>query len=298
MHFPVLLEQSVNCLTERLKERTESKFVIVDATIGLGGHSYEILKRDPRIFLIGIDKDPYALEQAEEKLKELGENRFSLYQADFKDIDLVLEEEGIEKIDGILMDLGVSMLQLKTAERGFSFREDAPLDMRMNPEQRIKAYDVVNFYDEKELYRIIKEYGEEKFARRIAKAIVNYRRKKKIETTRELVEIIEKAIPKGYYKKIHPATKTFQAIRIEVNQELASLKEALQKIPFLLNPLSRIVVISFHSLEDRIVKHTFKKFEKEGILKILTKKPITPSEDEIKKNPPSRSAKMRCAERL
>jgi 16S rRNA (cytosine1402-N4)-methyltransferase len=298
MHFPVLLEQSVNCLTERLKERTESKFVIVDATIGLGGHAYEILKRDPRIFLIGIDKDPYALEQAEEKLKELGENRFSLYQADFKDIDLVLEEEGIEKIDGILMDLGVSMLQLKTAERGFSFREDAPLDMRMNPEQRIKAYDVVNFYDEKELYRIIKEYGEEKFARRIAKAIVNYRRKKKIETTRELVEIIEKAIPKGYYKKIHPATKTFQAIRIEVNQELASLKEALQKIPFLLNPLSRIVVISFHSLEDRIVKHTFKKFEKEGILKILTKKPITPSEDEIKKNPPSRSAKMRCAERL
>jgi 16S rRNA (cytosine1402-N4)-methyltransferase len=290
-HFPVLLSETVEHL---LKNNGK---IYVDATIGLGGHSYELLRRNPNIYLIGIDKDPYALEKAEERLKEF-KGRFSLYQADYKDIDEVLKVEGIDKVDGILMDLGVSMLQLKTPERGFSFNEEAPLDMRMNPEQKFSAYDVVNRYSEKELARIIKEYGEERFAHRIAKAIVNARRKKPIETTKELAQIIEGAIPKGFYKKIHPATKTFQAIRIEVNKELEHLKEALLKIPHLLNPKGRIAVISFHSLEDRIVKHTFRYFEKEGILKVLTKKPITPSEEEIKKNPPSRSAKLRVAERV
>jgi len=290
-HFPVLLNESVEALLGNGGK------VYVDATIGLGGHSYELLRRNPNIYLIGIDKDPYALEVAEKRLKEF-EGRFSLYQADYRDIDEVLKAEGIDRVDGILMDLGVSMLQLKTPERGFSFNEKAPLDMRMNPEQRLTAYDVVNRYSERDLARIIKEYGEERFAHRIARAIVSARRKKPIETTDELAKIVEGAIPKGFYKKIHPATKTFQAIRIEVNKELDHLKEALLKIPNLLNPKGRVAVISFHSLEDRIVKHTFRHFEKEGLLKVLTKKPITPSEEEVKKNPPSRSAKLRVAERV
>jgi 16S rRNA (cytosine1402-N4)-methyltransferase len=290
-HIPVLLEETVNLLT------SNGGKIYVDATIGLGGHSYEILKRNSNVYLIGIDKDPNALEIAEERLKDF-EGRFALYQADYKDIDEVLKAEGIDKVDGILMDLGVSMLQLKTPERGFSFNEDAPLDMRMNPEQKLTAYDVVNKYKEKDLARIIKEYGEERFAYRIAKAIAEYRRKKPIETTKELAEIVERAVPKGFYKKIHPATKTFQAIRIEVNKELEHLKEALIKLPTLLNPGGRIAVISFHSLEDRIVKHTLRYFEKEGTLKVLTKKPITPSEEEIKRNPASRSAKLRVAEKI
>ena len=290
-HFPVLLEETVNLLSR------EGEAVYVDATIGLGGHSYELLRRNPKAYLIGIDKDPNALEVAERRLKEF-EGRFSLYQADYRDIDEVLKAEGVEAVDGILMDLGVSMLQLKTPERGFSFMEEAPLDMRMDPRQRLTAYDVVNRYSERELARIIREYGEERFAPRIARAIVQYRRKKPIETTRELAEIVERAVPKGFYRRIHPATKTFQAIRIEVNKELEHLKEALLKIPNLLKVGGRVAVISFHSLEDRIVKHTFRHFEKEGLLKVLTKKPITPSEEEIRKNPPSRSAKLRAAERV
>ncbi len=290
-HFPVLLEETVNLLSR------EGEAVYVDATIGLGGHSYELLRRNPKAYLIGIDKDPNALEVAERRLKEF-EGRFSLYQADYSDIDEVLKAEGVEAVDGILMDLGVSMLQLKTPERGFSFMEEAPLDMRMDPRQRLTAYDVVNRYSERELARIIREYGEERFAPRIARAIVQYRRKKPIETTRELAEIVERAVPKGFYRRIHPATKTFQAIRIEVNRELEHLKEALLKIPNLLKVGGRVAVISFHSLEDRIVKHTFRHFEKEGLLKVLTKKPITPSEEEIRKNPPSRSAKLRAAERV
>ena len=290
-HFPVLLEETVNLLSR------EGEAVYVDATIGLGGHSYELLKRNPKAYLIGIDKDPNALEVAERRLKEF-EGRFSLYQADYRDIDEVLKAEGIEAADGILMDLGVSMLQLKTPERGFSFMEEAPLDMRMDPRQRLTAYDVVNRYSERELARIIREFGEERFAPRIARAIVQYRRKKPIETTRELAEIVERAVPKGFYRRIHPATKTFQAIRIEVNRELEHLKEALLEVPNLLKVGGRVAVISFHSLEDRIVKHTFRHFEKEGLLKVLTKKPITPSEEEIRKNPPSRSAKLRAAERV
>ena len=290
-HFPVLLKESVDFLTEN------GGGIYVDATVGLGGHAYEILKRNPKAYLIGIDRDPFALERAGDRLKEF-EGRFSLYQADYSDIDEVLKAEGVEAVDGILMDLGVSMLQLKTPERGFSFKEEAPLDMRMNPEQKLTAYEVVNRYSERELARIIKEYGEERFAHRIARVIVQYRRKKPIETTLELAKIVESAVPKGFYKKIHPATKTFQALRIEVNRELESLKNALIKVPKLLKPGGRVAVISFHSLEDRIVKHTFRHFEREGTLKVLTKKPLTPSEEEIKINPPSRSAKMRVAERV
>ncbi|NPB04966.1 MAG: 16S rRNA (cytosine(1402)-N(4))-methyltransferase RsmH [Aquificae bacterium] len=290
-HFPVLLEETLSHLLGG------GRRVFVDATVGLGGHAYELLKRDPEAYLIGVDKDPFALERAAERLKEF-EGRFALYQADYEDLDEVLRQEGLERVDGILMDLGVSMLQLKTPERGFSFREEAPLDMRMDPRQRLTAYDVVNRYSERELYRIIKEYGEERFARRIAAAIVRRRRQKPIETTAELAAVVEEAVPKGFYKKLHPATKTFQAIRIEVNRELEHLKNALLKVPSLLNRGGRIAVISFHSLEDRLVKHAFKNFEKEGLLKVITKKPILPSEEEVSKNPPSRSAKLRVAERV
>lgn len=291
VHKPVLLRESVRLLTENGGK------VYVDCTLGLGGHAKEILKQRKEIFLIGIDKDEEAIQIAKENLKEF-EGRFVIYKADFKDFDLVLEEEGIDRVDGFLFDLGTSMLQLKS-ERGFSFQIDAPLDMRMDKEQTLTAYKVVNQYPERELARIIKEYGEEKFAKRIARAIVQRRKKKPIETTGELVEVILSAVPEPYkHGRIHPATRTFQAIRIEVNKELESLKEALYKTPDYLNPKGRLVVISFHSLEDRIVKHFMKEKEKEGVFKILTKKPITPSEEEVKENPASRSAKLRAAERV
>jgi len=287
-HFPVLLKESVDFLTEN------GGGIYVDATVGLGGHAYEILKRNPKAYLIGIDRDPFALERAGDRLKEF-EGRFSLYQADYSDIDEVLKAEGVEAVDGILMDLGVSMLQLKTPERGFSFKEEAPLDMRMNPEQKLTAYEVVNRYSERELARIIKEYGEERFAHRIARVIVQYRRKKPIETTLELAKIVESAVPKGFYKKIHPATKTFQALRIVVNDELESLQIGLKAAIKRLKVGGTVCVISFHSLEDRIVKQTFKSYKLKGILRVINKKPIRPTQDEIKNNRQARSAKLRCA---
>ncbi len=291
VHKPVLLKESVKLLTENNGK------IYVDCTLGLGGHAKEILKQRKDIFLIEIDKDEEAIQIAKENLKEF-EGRFVIYKADFRDVDLVLQEEGVEKVDGFLFDLGTSMLQLKS-ERGFSFQIDAPLDMRMDKEQTLTAYKVVNQYSERELVRIIKEYGEEKFAKKIARAIVQRRKKKPIETTGELVEVILSAVPEPYkHGRIHPATKTFLAIRIEVNKELESLKEALYKTPDYLNPKGRLVVISFHSLEDRIVKHFMKEKEKEGVLRILTKKPIIPSEEEVKENPASRSAKLRAAERV
>ncbi|SHK42335.1 16S rRNA (cytosine(1402)-N(4))-methyltransferase RsmH [Thermocrinis minervae] len=285
MHTPVLLEEAVSLLLGNGGK------VYVDCTVGLGGHSYEILKRNPEAYLIGIDRDPHALEIADQRLSEF-EGRYSLYKANYSDLDLVLKEEGVEKVDGFLFDLGVSMLQLKTP-RGFSFQRDEPLDMRMDPQQEKTAYHVVNRYSEEELYRIIREYGEEPYARKIAKAIVLYRSKKPIETTGELSKIILSVVPKR--GKIHPATRTFQAIRIEVNQELQSLKIALEKTINFLNKHGRIVVISFHSLEDRIVKRFFQ--EHKDVLKVLTKKPITPTMEEIRRNPSSRSAKLRAGEK-
>ncbi len=291
MHKPVLLRESVDILTEN-----EGK-IYLDCTLGLGGHAKEILKKRKDIYLIGIDKDEEALDIAKENLKDFSD-RISLYKADYRYFDIVLKSEGVEKVDGILFDLGVSMYQLKS-ERGFSFQIDAPLDMRMDKEQTLTAYKVVNTYPERELIRILREYGEEKFAVRIAKAIVNRREKKPIETTGELVEIIMSAVPEFYkHGRIHPATKTFQAIRIEVNRELESLQEALYKTPDYLSSGGRLVVISFHSLEDRIVKKFMKEKEREGIFRILTKKPITPSEEEIMENPASRSAKLRASERV
>ncbi len=289
MHIPVLLEESVEILLG------SGGRVFLDCTVGLGGHAREILRRNPDSYVIGIDLDESALEKAQENLKEF-EGRFSLYRANFRDMDEVLAEEGIEKVDGILMDLGVSMFQLKSG-RGFSFQDNAPLDMRIGRDQNLTAYRVVNEYPQKELVRIFREYGEERFSGRIAKAIVRAREKKPIETTAELVEIITSALPTPRrHGRIHPATRVFQAIRIEVNRELENLEVALEKTPSLLKRGARLAVISFHSLEDRIVKNFFRDHRSQ--FRVLTKKPLTPQEEEIERNPASRSAKLRAGERL
>ncbi|MEN3027851.1 MAG: 16S rRNA (cytosine(1402)-N(4))-methyltransferase RsmH [Aquificaceae bacterium] len=283
MHLPVLLEETVDLLTGG------GGRLYVDCTVGLGGHARRILEKKPEAFVVGIDRDPYALQRAEENLKDF-EGRFSLYQANFADLEEVLREEGISKVDGFLFDLGVSMLQLKSP-RGFSFQRDDPLDMRMNPEDKLTAYDVVNRYSEKELERVLREYGEEPYARKIARAIALARLKKPIETTGELLAIITSLLPQRR-GKTHPATRTFQAIRIEVNQELRSLETALQKSLDFLRSGGRIVVLSFHSLEDRLVKSFIKNH-----LKVLTKKPIRPTMEEIRRNPASRSARLRAGEK-
>jgi len=289
MHKPVLLEESTDLLLGN------KGTLYVDCTLGLGGHTKRVLQKNPKAFVIGIDRDEEAIELAKENLKEF-EGRYTIYKADFADLDAVLEAEGIEQVDGFLFDLGVSMLQLKS-ERGFSFQINAPLDMRMDREQKLTAYKVVNEYPEKELARIIWEYGEERLSRKIARTIVQARKKKPIETTAELAKLVESVYPpKLRHGRIHPATRTFQAIRIEVNRELESLKIALEKTLDFLKVGGRLVVISFHSLEDRIVKNFLK--EHSDKLKILTKKPITPSEEEVRDNPASRSAKLRAGERV
>ena len=271
--------------------------IFVDATVGGAGHSYLILKQNPKLKLIGLDKDDYALKVAKEKLKEF-EDRITLVKSSFKDLDKVLGLLNIKEINGILFDFGVSIFQLKL-ERGFSFQREEFLDMRMDTSQKLTAFDVVNYYKEQDLYYIIKTYGEEKFASKIAKSIVEYRRKKKIETTKELADIVYKCYPPNLrYGKIHPATKTFQAIRIEVNNELKDIEEGLEKTIEFLAKNGIIMAISFHSLEDRIVKNTFKKYKELKFLEILTKKPITPSDEEIKENPASRSAKLRVGRRI
>ncbi len=290
-HYPVLHREVLEFFKD-IKGDT-----IVDATVGGGGHSYLILKNFPDKKIIGIDKDEYALKRADEKLKEFT-GRYTLVKSAFKDLDKVLDELGIDKVHGFLFDLGVSMFQLKT-ERGFSFQRDEFLDMRMDRSQELTAYDVVNTYPQHLLEEIIKKYGEERFAKRIAKAIVEARKKKPIETTDELENIVFHAYPrKARYGRIHPATRTFQAIRIEVNKELDELEIALRKAIEKLDKGGRLAVISFHSLEDRITKKIIKEYEKLKKIKNLTKKPIVPKEDEIKENPPSRSAKLRVAERV
>ncbi len=289
MHVPVLLEVATDLLTENRGK------VYLDCTLGGGGHARRVLEKVPEAKLIGIDVDEEATEIAKENLKEFGE-RVSIYKANFRDLDLVLKEEGVEKVDGILFDLGMSMYQIRSG-RGFSFQGDEPLDMRMDKDQRLTAYEVVNRYPERDLERIIREYGEERLSKKIARAIVRRREKKPIETTKELVEVILSVYPEKLKRsKIHPATRTFQAIRIEVNKELENLRIGLGKALEALNPKGRLVVISFHSLEDRIVKRFMK--EKSDKLRVLTKKPVTPSEEEVRMNPSSRSAKLRAGERV
>ena len=301
-HYTVMKKEAVDALECR------NGLIYVDCTLGGGGHSELILKRiqpEGRLFAFDIDND--AITAASERL--INYKNLTIIKDSYANIKNALKQYGVNKINGgILFDLGASYHQLTQCERGFSFSKDAPLDMRFNQDAAFSAYDVVNGYNENELVRIFSEYGEERFSKRIAKKIVEYRKQKKIETTCELSELIIKATP-NIKSSIHPATRVFQAIRIEVNQELTNVKNTLNDVLDLLEVGAIISVISFHSLEDRIVKHLFKHYSQRchcdrnqmictcppPRLEIITKKPVTASEEEIRENPPSRSAKLRVA---
>ena len=304
-HISVLLNECIDNLN------ITPDGIYVDGTMGGGGHSLEIAKRLTTGRLICIDQDPNAHEAAGKRLAEY-KDRITFVRDNFGNIANILDSLGIEKIDGMLLDIGDSSHQLDEAERGFSYQQDAPLDMRMNPDRPFSAYDVVNGYDEDELDRVIFTYGEERWARRIAQFIVKEREAKPIETTGELVDIIKKAVPKGARKDgPHPAKRTFQAIRIEVNGELEVLQRAIDDVAARLAVGGRLCIITFHSLEDRIVKEAFRKQEnpcicppqfpvcvcgKKPLGRVITRKPILPSKEELEENPRSRSAKLRVLE--
>lgn len=273
--------------------------VVVDATVGGAGHSRDILKAIlPGGRLIGIDADEEALKIGAERLRDY-DGSFTLINDNFRNIDAVLNRENIKCVDAVLFDIGISSYQIEDPSRGFSIKHDSRLDMRMDRRIRVSAYEVINRYSEHDLSDIIAEYGQERFHKRIAHAIIEARRIAPIETTGRLSGIIKSVVGYMYRKqKIDPATRTFQALRIEVNDELGSLEEGLKKAVFSLKPAGRIAVISFHSLEDRIAKNLFKGYSSLKVLKIITKKPMVPSREEIIVNPRSRSAKLRVAERI
>jgi 16S rRNA (cytosine1402-N4)-methyltransferase len=278
----------------------------------MGGHASRILEAtSPNGYLIGIDIDPQAIAMAKESLK-LYEGRFSMIHGNFAHLDQILMQQGISEVDGVLMDLGASSLQLDTPERGFSFMHSGPLDMRMNQSSgQPVSYDL-NRKDAAELAKIIREFGEERWAKRIAANVVKFRRRSPITTTKQLAEIVQESVPRSS-GRIHPATRVFQSLRIYKNEELTNLKTGLERAVPVLKTGARICVISFHSLEDRIVKHSFKSMERGCIcpprtpvcvcgrkptLKVLTRRPVTPQESEIEVNPRCRSAKLRAAERI
>lgn len=306
-HVSVLLDECI----ENLNIKPDG--VYVDCTMGGAGHSKEIVKKlSNKGLFIGFDQDKNAIKTAKERLSEYSD-RVKFVHSNFENIKDELEKIGVYKIDGVLADLGVSSHQLDEADRGFSYMQDAPLDMRMDVRCEFSAYDVVNGYTEEELAKIIKDYGEENWAKRIAKFIVEERKEKKIETTKELVDIIKKAIPKkARIDGPHPAKRTFQAIRIEVNNELGVITKMIEDASSIMNKGGRICIITFHSLEDRIVKNAFKELsldcicpphlpmcqcDKKSEVKIITRKPIMPTDEEIEVNPRSRSAKLRVAEK-
>ena len=306
-HTSVLLEETI----EQLHIRPEG--IYVDGTLGGGGHSLEITKRLTTGRLIGIDQDEDAIAAAGERLREY-QDKVTIVRSNYARMAEVLKEQGIDKVSGILLDLGVSSYQLDTPERGFTYRcEDAPLDMRMDQRQKLTAHDIVNGYSEAELFRIIRDYGEDRFAKNIAKHIVQAREKKPIETTGELNDVIRGAIPmKVQATGGHPSKRTYQAIRIELNHELDVLRDHLDEMIDLLEDGGRLCIITFHSLEDRIVKSAFKKNEnpctcpsnfpvcvcgKKSKGKVVTRKPILPSEQELSENSRSKSAKLRVFER-
>lgn len=305
-HKSVLLEECIQNLN------IKPSGIYVDGTLGGGGHSYHILKHlNAQGKLIGIDRDLDALQAAKEKLKDF--NNFDTVHDNHANILNILCKLEIPKVDGILLDLGVSSYQLDEAERGFSYMQDAPLDMRMNREDAFSAYEVVNTYAEEKLSKIFFDYGEERYAKRIAKKIIEKRGKQPIETTLQLVAIIKEAMPKSALnEKQHPAKRVFQAIRIEVNEELTKLKQAIQDSILALAEGGRLCIITFHSLEDKIVKHTYEEMEGRCTCpkslpvcvchyvsygKIINKKPIVSSEEELAENPRARSAKLRVFER-
>ena len=271
--------------------------VVVDATLGSGGHAGEILKRiGPEGRLIGIDQDPEAIGRCRERLK--GFSQVEFFQENFSDLDLVLHHLNLEAVDAVIMDVGLSTEQLESAERGFSFLKEGPLDMRMDPGRPLKAGDLVNELSQEDLENIFRRYGEERWSRRIAGAILRERTRRPIETTAELVRLVEKAVPKRFqHGRLHPATRVFQALRIAVNGELQALETGLSKAFRALGPGGRLAVISFHSLEDRIVKRAFRGWAGEGRGRLLTAGPIQPACEELGRNPRSRSAKLRGIEK-
>lgn len=307
-HVSVLLRECIEAL------RIKPNGIYVDCTTGGGGHSLEIAKRlTDGGRLIAIDRDEDALRAAGRRLADFAD-RVTFVHSNYAMLQSVLADLGVPGVDGVLADLGVSSYQLDTAERGFSYMQDAPLDMRMDREQPLRAYDVVNTYSEEELRRILYDFGEEKFARNIAANIVKKRSEHPIETTLELAKLVKASMPKAAREGgHHPAKRTFQAIRIEVNSELSSIPPALDAAVHALNPEGRIAVITFHSLEDRLVKQKFAALSsgctcprefpvcvcgKKPVVRVITKKPVTAGEDELEVNPRSRSAKLRVAEKI
>ena len=306
-HKSVLLNETVDALNIR------PDGIYVDGTLGGAGHSYEICRRlSPKGRLIGIDQDEAAIKAATEHLGEF-KDRVTIIRSNYCEMKQQLNRLGVTSVDGIMLDLGVSSYQLDTADRGFTYREDAPLDMRMDQRQSRTARDIVNEYSEMELYRVIRDYGEDKFAKNIAKHIVQARQKISLETTGELIQVIKAAIPmKVRAVGGHPAKRTFQAIRIELNNELGVLEDSLDDMIELLNDEGRLCIITFHSLEDRIVKNRFRENEnpctcprefpvcvcgKKSKGRVITRKPILPGEIELEENPRSKSAKLRVFER-
>ncbi|MBE7444115.1 MAG: 16S rRNA (cytosine(1402)-N(4))-methyltransferase RsmH [Planctomycetia bacterium] len=291
LHKPVMVDEVLDYLCP------QPGHIILDCTVGNGGHASRIMSRiSPHGLFIGIDKDLEMLHRAKHYLSETG-YPFKLYHADYTDVDEVLRQAGVEMVNGVLLDLGASSLQFDEWERGFSFAREGPLDMRMDRSQAGTAQDLIHRLSEKKLEELLKKYGEERWSRRIARAIQKEEKDVGITSTRQLAAIIERVVPKGR-SKIHPATRVFQALRIAVNKELESLEIVLDKIHNYMMIGSRIVVISFHSLEDRIVKNKLIEKANQKLFRILTRKPITPRETEIVQNIRCRSAKLRSAERI
>ena len=288
-HRSVLLSEAIDLLQIRSGEK------YIDGTLGGGGHTGQILERGGRV--LGIDADNDALEFVKENFQfPISNFQLTLAKGNFKDIDQIAKEKGFTDVAGVILDLGVSSHQFDEGSRGFSFQKEAPLDMRMDQALSVKAADLVNILTKGELYELFTKLGEERFARPIVDSIISARRKERIETTKKLADIVTHAVPKGQ-KNIHPATRVFQALRIAVNDELNNLREVLPKSVELLAKEGRLAVISFHSLEDRIVKHAFKDFAEKGLGKIITKKPVIPGDAEIGQNSRARSAKLRVFEK-
>jgi 16S rRNA (cytosine1402-N4)-methyltransferase len=304
-HVPVLLEEVIDGLAIR------QGGVYLDGTVGLGGHAFEILKRYKNTRVIGLDRDARALKEAAARTKQFG-SRAVLFQSDFRCLGEMLDEAGASKVDGILLDLGVSSMQLEDAGRGFSFSQDGPLDMRLDPDHGVAASEIINTWSQDDLARLFFTYGEEKRSRSIASAIVRERDKAPIQGTLHLAELISKVPGMGKVRNIHPATRTFQALRIEVNDELEAVKQAIPVSLERLVPGGRLGIISFHSLEDRIVKRAFRELQnpcecpkefpecrcgKVSAGRVLTRRPVVPGKEEVAINPRSRSAKLRIFEK-
>ncbi|MFA5101404.1 MAG: 16S rRNA (cytosine(1402)-N(4))-methyltransferase RsmH, partial [Candidatus Omnitrophota bacterium] len=289
-HYPVMHAEVLTHLA------LKGKKIIVDCTVGIGSHAGKLLAAmDSDSVLIGVDRDTGSLEMARARLKPY-EGRFILCHGDFAHIDSIVRNAGFEAVDGVLFDLGISSYQLSDPQRGFSFMKEGPLDMRMDKDTFLWAYDLVNNLSENELGNIFRKFGEERYYRKIAHCIIQERKNEPIATTTQLAEVVSRCISsRSHYTRIHPATRVFQSLRIAVNRELDALSQGLAGALSLVRTGGRIAVISFHSLEDRIAKHTFRHWASEGLVEIVTKKPLVPSEEEKEENWPSRSAKLRVA---